>query len=101
MSDRYNHWLPRLIAKIKGTKTMAITLGATCTIWSESEEYVRADFKWKAHEFQHRFSIRKRQLEKGKYYGWIDWMATYLWRMITVGYYNSEEEKDARDAANR
>ena len=93
MINKFNHWIPRLIAKIKRTKTMAVTISSTCTLYSESEEYVMQAVNWRKHEDCHKQQIKSE--------GWFVFMVKYAWYQIRYGYTNNPYEILARGAETK
>jgi len=87
--DIYNDNLAKLLARINGKPTWAITIGQT-TSYSESNEYVDATPTWRAHEDCHK-SQWKRD-------GWLKFVFRYFWQALTKGYENIDYEVEARAA---
>ena len=89
MTDIYRSKFAKFIGWLNGSKTgrYAVTTSASCTRYEEDEATVSAEHR--AHEDEHKNRIKEM--------GWINFMATYLWRLSTVGYQHSDLEESARD----
>jgi hypothetical protein len=92
MVDKYNHWLPKMIAKMNKSKKWAITLGQTA-YYSVPKEEVMKDEEWIRHEEHH-----KKQFKK-------DGVPKFLWKYILwsirYGYWNNPYEEEARAYARK
>lgn len=87
----YNSKIAKLVGKVNKHLPWAITLSATCTLYSCPIDEINRD--WRRHEIMHQNSINDWQIRKGKVWGWTSWMITYLWRNLTVGYSKNEFEQ--------
>ncbi len=85
-----NSWLARIATKKLGAKRVAMVLGNTIHLWNTSKETFLEDEKWVKHELCH---IRQFQQ-----YGFISFLARYIWESIRKGYYNNKYEVEARQA---
>ena len=82
--DKYNSQIAKIIGKLNGaTQAFAITISSTCTLYSCSEEQVHPEHR--KHEDGHKARIKEM--------GWFNFMATYIWRLVTVGYAKSDLEQ--------
>ena len=86
-ADVYNSKLAKFIGWLNGSKTgrYAVTTSATCTRYEEAELTVSVNHR--VHENEHKRRIAAM--------GWWNFMLTYGWQMITVGYAKSELEQSA------
>ena len=92
--DRYNSKIAEIVGRLNGTKPpdgFAVTISATCTLYSLSKEYVDNALPWRKHEDCHKKQIKDE--------GWFTFMAKYLFFCITRGYLNCPYEIEARLAA--
>lgn len=89
----YNSKIATLVGKLNKHLPWAITISATSTLYSCPMNEV--DILWRRHEINHQNSINDWQVRKGKIWGWVSWMCTYLWRNLTIGYNNNEFEVSA------
>ena len=93
MSDIYNSKIAKLIkwlSRVPKDRIFGITTSSETTRYDCFEEQVTD--RLRKHEDTHKADIADWQQRKGKYWGWVSWMTTYLWRMLTVGYDNEFEE---------
>lgn len=85
--DVYNSKTAKLLGKLNKSETWAITISKDCTLYSESEEFVKADTEWMRHEAVHK--------EQWKRYG-KKFALLYLLENMSVGYENNKYEIEAR-----
>lgn len=88
--DKYNHWLGKIVAVLKGWEQAAITLGQT-TYYSCGQADVGA--AWHAHENCHKQQFARE--------GWCRFLAKYAWWSLTKGYEANPFEVEAQQAAEK
>ena len=87
MSDRYNSRIAKIIGWLNKAKGgFAITISATCTLYSKSEYDIHSD--WRRHELVHQRQIKE--------LGWWRFMTKYLWYSLKYGYQMNPFERSAR-----
>ena len=94
MSDRYNSKIAAIVGRLNGIKPphgYAVTISATCTLYSLDKDAVDNNIPWQLHEACH-----KRQIADE---GWFKFMVKYLFFCVTRGYVNCPYEIEARLAA--
>ena len=92
MSDIYNSKIARLLGRLNGaTQAFAVTISSTCTIYNCPIEQVSPEHR--EHEDGHKARIKSFMDKRGVILGWCDFMATYIWRLTTVGYVKSDLEQ--------
>jgi hypothetical protein len=91
MADKYNNLFAAAIGLIHNTDLYAITISKDTTLYSCPRSLV--DAKWREEEEEHKKRIAAM--------GWLDFMATYLWQMLTKGYKKSELEISAKQKSGR
>lgn len=96
VSDKYNSFIAKILAKLNRKSTWAITISANTTLYSESEGYVAQAHTWRKHEDFHKADIAAWQQRKGRIWGWVSWMATPAvggvkgwWAEASISHYNS------------
>ncbi|MEO7522947.1 MAG: DUF4157 domain-containing protein [Ferruginibacter sp.] len=85
-----NSWLAKIAAKKLGKKDVAMVLGNTIHLWNTTEAGFLNDKQWVKHELCH--------VEQYKRYGFLNFLARYLWESIRKGYQNNKYEVEARNA---
>jgi hypothetical protein len=84
--------LAGIAARKLGNHNVAMVLGKTIHLYNTSKEEFLQDEKWLRHELCH-----VRQFQQ---YGYVGFIAKYLWESIRRGYYNNRFEVEARAAEN-
>ena len=92
LNIKENSWIARLAAKKLHAANVAIVIGRTIYLYNVTKKELLKDKKWLKHELCH---IRQFQQ-----YGFITFIAKYLWESIHKGYYNNKYEVEARRAEN-
>ncbi len=92
-SIKENSWIAKLAAFKLKTKRVAIVFGNTIHLHNTSKEDFLKDERWVKHELCH-----VRQFEQ---YGFVNFIAKYLWESIKNGYYSNKYEAEAREAENK
>jgi hypothetical protein len=87
-----NSRLAGIAARKLGTPNVAMALGKTIHLYNISKEEFLQDEKWLRHELCH-----VRQFQQ---YGYVGFIAKYLWESVRRGYYNNRFEVEARVAEN-
>lgn len=87
-----NSWLAKIAAKKLGTKNVAFVLGKTIHLYKTTKEEFLKDEQWVKHELCH--------IEQFKRYGFLRFIAMYLYESAKKGYYNNKYEVEARSAEN-
>ncbi|MDQ6845016.1 MAG: DUF4157 domain-containing protein [Bacteroidota bacterium] len=87
---RENSWIAKLAAKKLRSYSVAIVLGETIHLYNVSRPQFLSDEKWVKHEICH--------LEQFKKYGYLSFIAKYLWESILHGYSKNKYETEARNA---
>ena len=72
------------------TENVAIVIGRTIHLYKVSKEDFLKDKRWFKHEICHINQFRK--------YGFLSFIAKYLWESVRHGYYNNKYEVEARKA---
>lgn len=89
-SIKENSWIAKLAAKKLGTNNVAIVIGKTIHLHNTSKQNFLQDERWVKHELCH-----VRQFQQ---YGFINFIAKYLWESLQHGYYCNKYEIEARKA---
>lgn len=87
-----NSWLAKMAAKKLGKKEVAMVLGKTIHLWNATQGEFLNNEKWVKHELCH-----VRQFQQ---YGFMGFIARYLWESMRKGYFNNKYEIEARNAEN-
>jgi hypothetical protein len=87
-----NSWIAKLAARKLGTNNVAIVIGKTIHLHNTSKQNFLKDERWVKHEFCH--------VKQFQQYGFVNFIAKYLWESIKSGYYNNKFEVEAREAEN-
>ena len=87
---REHSWLARLAALKLGAVRVAIVFGHTIHLHNTTKEDFLSDQRWLKHELCH-----IRQYER---YGFIGFIARYLYESARHGYYHNKFEIEARNA---
>lgn len=87
-----NSWRARIAAKFLKADNMAITFGKSIFLHNASSKQIFENKYWLRHELKH--------VEQYQRYGWIKFLALYLFYSIKYGYYDNPLEKEAREAEN-
>ena len=89
--DIYNSKFAKFVGWLVGSKTgrYAVTISSKTCCYEEDESTVSPIHR--AEEEAHKRRIRDM--------GWINHMATYVWRLMTVGFKKSDLEVDAKAEA--
>ncbi len=85
-----NSWVAKIAARKLGKTSVAIVLGNTIHLRNVSESSFLKNEKWLRHELCH-----IRQFER---YGFIGFIARYLWESLRKGYYHNKYEVEARES---
>jgi hypothetical protein len=89
-SIKENTWIARIAARKLKASSVAIVIGSTIHLWNTSREDFLADERWLKHELCHVAQFRR--------YGFLNFIARYLWESWRNGYYNNKFEIEARKA---
>ena len=89
---RENSWIAAIAAKKLGEKKVAIVLGNSIHLHQTRRDEFLADISWVNHELRHIAQFRK--------YGFLAFIALYLWESMKNGYRNNRFEQEARTAEN-
>ena len=92
LSIKENSWIARLAAKKLHAVNVAIVLGRTIHLYNVSKQELLKNEKWLKHELCH--------IKQFQQYGFITFIAKYLWESIKKGYFNNKFEVEARRAEN-
>ena len=87
-----NSWIARLAAKKLHAGNVAIVIGRTIHLYNVTKQELFKNDKWLKHELCH--------LRQFQQYGFITFIAKYLWESINKGYFNNKFEVEARRAEN-
>jgi hypothetical protein len=87
-----NSWIAKLAAKKLGVLCVAIVFGRTIHLHNATCHDLLKNEKWLKHELCH-----VRQYNK---YGFLVFIAKYLWESLRKGYYNNRFEVEARESEN-
>jgi hypothetical protein len=85
-----NSWQAKWAAKKMGASGVAMVLGGTIHLWGVSKEAFLTNKNWIKHELKH--------VEQYRRYGYLGFLARYLWFSYKYGYYNNPLEIEARAA---
>ena len=89
-SIKENSWIAKLASLKLGSKRVAIVIGKTIHLHNTSRQEFLKDERWVKHELCH--------VKQFQQYGFIPFLAKYLWESIKNGYYNNKYEVEAREA---
>jgi predicted SprT family Zn-dependent metalloprotease len=85
-NSRWAKWAARKL----NAKSVAITFGNTIHLFNASREDFLKNLPWVRHEVAHVLQYQR--------YGYIRFLAIYLWESMRRGYYNNRLEQEARNA---
>lgn len=85
-----NSWIAKLASLKLRSKRVAIVLGKTIHLHNTSQQVFLKDERWVKHELCH--------VKQFQHYGYVSFIAKYLWESIKNGYYNNKYEVEAREA---
>ncbi len=91
-SIKENSWIARLAAKKLHAGNVAIVIGRTIHLYNVTKQELLKNEKWLKHELCH--------IKQFQQYGFITFIAKYLWESINKGYFNNKFEVEARRAEN-
>ena len=92
LSIKENSWIARLAAKKLHAGNVAIVIGRTIHLYNVTEQELLKNEKWLKHELCH--------IKQFQQYGFITFLAKYIWESINKGYFNNKFEVEARRAEN-
>ncbi len=92
ISIKENSWIARLAAKKLHAENVAIVIGKTIYLYKVTRQELLKNEKWFKHELCH--------IRQFKQYGFITFIAKYLWESFNKGYFNNKFEQEARRAEN-
>lgn len=84
-----NSWIAKLAALKLRSKKVAIVIGKTIHLHNTSKQNFLLDKRWVKHELCH--------IKQFEQYGFLNFIAKYLWESIKNGYYNNKYEVEARN----
>ncbi len=87
-----NSWIAGVAAKKLHSDNVAIVIGKTIYLHHVSREAFLKNEKWVKHEMCHIHQFKK--------YGFLAFIARYLWESLKVGYHKNKFEVEARNAEN-
>jgi hypothetical protein len=87
---RENSFFAAIAAKKLGSGRVALTLGNTIHLHNTDMPTFLQDSRWVLHELKH--------VEQFRRYGFLPFLALYLWESLRKGYYNNKFEAEARAA---
>lgn len=87
-----NSWIAKVAARKLQTENVAIVIGKTIHLHKVSKEEFLKNRKWVKHEMCY--------INQFKKYGFLNFIAKYLWESVRHGYYNNKYEAEARKAEN-
>ena len=87
-----NSWIAKLAAKKLQANNMAIVIGKTIHLHNATRHDLLQNEKWLKHEMCHIMQFQQ--------YGFITFIAMYLWQSLLHGYHNNKFEVEAREAEN-
>ncbi len=90
LSIKENSWIARLAARKLRATNVALVIGKTIHLYNVTKKELLKNDKWLKHELCH---IRQFQQ-----YGFVTFIAKYLWEWIHKGYFNNKFEVEARRA---
>lgn len=85
-NSKWAKWAARKL----GAATMAITFGKTVHLHNTSRAQFLKNTTWVRHEIAHVHQYRR--------YGFLRFIAVYIWESMRRGYYNNKLEQEARAA---
>jgi hypothetical protein len=85
-----NSWIAKFAAIKLQSQQAAIVIGKTIHLYNTSAKQFLLNEKWLKHELCH--------VKQFKQYGYVSFIAKYLWESIKNGYYNNKYEVEAREA---
>lgn len=85
-----NSWLAKIAAWKLNARSVAFVLGRTIHLYNVSKQEFLANRSWLRHELCHVRQFRQ--------YGFLVFIARYVWESIKHGYYNNKYEAEARRA---
>jgi len=88
MTIKENSWIARIAAWKLHSKKAAIVIGKTIHLHNTSKHEFLEDKRWVQHELCHVHQFQK--------YGFIGFIARYLWESVLHGYHNNKFEKEAQ-----
>ena len=91
-SIKENSWIARLAAKKLHAGSAAIVIGRSIHLYNATKQELLRNEKWLKHELCH--------IKQFQQYGFIPFIAKYLWESIQKGYFNNKFEVEARRAEN-
>ncbi len=83
-------WCARLAARKLKSPAVALVMGRTVHLWNISRQQFLANRRLVIHELEHVRQFRR--------YGFLRFVALYLWESARRGYYNNRFEVEARQA---
>ena len=89
---RENSWIAKLAAKKLHVSNVAIVIGETIHLHNASRQQLLQNERWLKHELCH--------VKQFKQYGFLTFIAKYLWETFNKGYFNNKFEVEARKAEN-
>jgi len=92
LSIKENSWLARLAAKKLHAANIAIVIGQNIHLYNVTKQEFLKNERWLKHELCH--------IKQFQQYGFITFIARYLWESINKGYFNNKFEVEARRAEN-
>ena len=87
-----NSWIAKLAAKKLHASNVAIVIGKTIHLHNATRQDLLQNEKWLKHEMCH--------IKQFQQYGFITFIAMYLWQSLLHGYYRNKFEVEARAAEN-
>src|SRR5688572_14465457 len=92
LSIKENSWIARLAAKKLDAGSAAIVIGKSIHLYNATKQELLKNERWLKHEMCH--------IKQFQQYGFITFIAKYLWESIHKGYFNNRFEVEARKAEN-
>ena len=89
---RENSWIAKLAAKKLHVSNVAIVIGKTIHLHNATRQQLLQNERWLKHELCH--------VKQFKQYGFLTFIAKYLWETFNKGYFNNKFEVEARKAEN-
>ncbi len=85
-----NSWLAKIAAFKLKTNAVAMVLGKTIHLHKTTKADFLKDERWVKHELCH--------IKQFRQYGYVCFVAKYLWESLRKGYYKNHFEVEARKA---
>lgn len=87
-----NSWIAKLAAKKLRASNVAIVIGRTIHLHNATRKELLQNERWLKHELCH--------IKQFEQYGFLTFIAKYLWESFYRGYFNNKFEMEAREAEN-